>query len=261
MLILISPAKTLDLQSQLPRLPLTQPRFLDQTAELVALMQEKSPAELCSLMRISEDLGVLNAQRYQDFEFPFTQANARPALLTFAGDVYQGLNALERFDSRDYTEATKTLRILSGLYGVLRPLDLIQPYRLEMGVKLRNPAGNDLYRYWRDRLTTRLRQDLAESPGAEVVLNCASAEYATAIDFAALDVPILSPRFEDRNPRGEWKVMSFSAKRARGMFAGWAIQNRVRTLRQLQDFAEGGYRYVEELSHASVPVFRRLDQA
>ncbi len=261
MLILISPAKTLDLQSALPPLAVTQPRFLKQTKELVGIMQEKSPAELCSLMRISEELGVLNAQRYRDFEFPFTPENARPALLTFAGDVYHGLNALERFDRRDYAEATNTLRILSGLYGLLRPLDLIQPYRLEMGVRLSNPAGKDLYHYWRARLTEQVRTDVAGSPGDGVVVNCASEEYSSAIDFTELGVRVVSPRFENRNARGEWKVLSFRAKRARGSFSGWLIQNRVRTLSQLCDFAEDGYRYIEELSSPSVPVFRRLDQA
>lgn len=257
MQILISPAKTLDTTSKLPRLAVTEPRFLEQTSELVDIMRTKTPADLMGLMGISEELGLLNVERYRDFELPFTRKNARPALLTFAGDVYQGMNPTERFDTRDFTEASKTLRILSGLYGLLRPLDLIQPYRLEMGVALANPAGKDLYAYWRELLTDALREDVLDSPGPDVVINCASAEYFGAIDTERLGIDVVSPRFEDQNPKGEWKVMSFNAKRARGMLAGWMIQNRVRSVRKIREFDEDGYRYVKELSTPAVPVFRR----
>lgn len=258
MLLLLSPAKSLDLDSPVRSgLHATQPRLLEQTQELVDIMVTKSPADLARLMHISDELAELNAQRYADFEFPFTRRNARPALWTFAGDVYVGLDAPHRFDARDLTEAGKTLRILSGLYGLLRPLDLMQPYRLEMGTPLANPRGKDLYAYWRPMLTELVRADAEASPGADVVVNLASAEYAGAVDLDALGLPVVSPRFEDQNPKGEWKVMSFDAKRARGMMAGWLVQQRARTAKAITRFDDGGYRFSPERSTPEVPVFRR----
>jgi cytoplasmic iron level regulating protein YaaA (DUF328/UPF0246 family) len=270
-LILVSPAKSLDLESPLTTRRSTLPRYLDQAEDLIAIMRGKSTAELRRLMGISEELAVLNADRYRAFETPFTPANARPAALTFNGAVYQGMSP-RTFDQRDWTEAGKTLRILSGLYGILRPLDIIQPYRLEMGIKIANPRGADLYAFWRPRLTRAVAEDLASAPGARVIVNLASAEYSAAVDLDGLSqrfsagnasVPglaarVVSPRFEDRDHAGNWKVISFSAKRARGLMAGWLVRERIRSGRGITRFCEGGYCYAPEISTPETPVFRNL---
>lgn len=256
-LILLSPAKTLDLDSRLPTRRHTEPRLLAQAQELVEVMRTRSPDDLAELMDISAELAELNVERYSDFTTPFTPANARPAVFTFDGDVYRGMDAGERFDARDLTEAQKTVRILSGLYGLLRPLDLIQPYRLEMGVRLRTDRGASLYDWWGDRLTEAVAADLAGSPGPDAVVNLASQEYAGAVDLEGLDARVVAPRFEDRGKDGRWKVISFSAKRARGEMAAWMVQQRVRSVRALREFDGAGYRYDAEASGPDEPVFRR----
>jgi len=265
MLAVLSPAKTLDFTTPLTTsvtTPLTtsvttQSRLLAESQRLIDLLITKSPDEIADLMHISGDLAELNARRYKDFELPFSRRNARPAALTFAGDVYQGMDAAHRFGARDFTEAQKTLRILSGLYGVLRPLDLIQPYRLEMGTPLHTERGSSLVEWWGSRITDLLREDLQASPGANVLVNLASAEYIAAVDADALGVRIISPRFENQDSQGVYRVLSFSAKRARGEMAAWLVLNRVRRLTALTDFAEARYRYVPEASTPDVPVFRR----
>ena len=256
-LSIISPAKSLDLTSPVPERDYSTPRLLDESAQLIEIMRTKSLSEVAGLMDLSDDLAALNVQRYQDFEVPFTPDNARPALLMFAGDVYQGMAARTRFTADDFTEAGQTLRILSGLYGLLRPLDLIQPYRLEMGVRLATPRGRNLYEWWGDRITALIATDLADSPGEPVLVNLASHEYATAVDLDAIEATVVSPRFEDQGPQGDWKVISFSAKRARGEMAAWLIRRRVRTLAELTKFTGAGYRYVARLSTPQTPVFRR----
>ncbi len=257
MLTLLSPAKSLDLESPLPTRKHTQPRLLEQSEQLIEVLRRTSPEELGELMGISPELAELNAQRYAAWSLPLTPRNARPAVYLFAGDVYRGLDAAGRFDARDLTEAGKTVRILSGLYGVLRPLDLIAPYRLEMGTRLATPRGDSLYAWWGAQLTELVAADLAASPGPAVIVNLASMEYSSAVDLDALDARVVAPRFEDQGPRGDWKVISFSAKRARGLMAGWLVQHRVRSVRALTEFDEGGYRFVPELSQPDVPVFRR----
>lgn len=257
MLTLLAPAKSLDLDSKLPSRKHTQPRLLDEASELVEVMRTKTPEEISDLMHVSPDLGELNAQRYEDFATPFDLKNARPAIWTFDGDVYRGMDAAGRFDARDLTEAQKTVRILSGLYGVLRPLDLMQPYRLEMGTRLATDRGDSLYAWWGDRITEQLATDLADSPGPAVIVNLASQEYSGSVSFDDLDARIVTPRFEDRAKSGAWKVISFSAKRARGEMAAWIVQQRVRSVRALQDFDGAGYRYQPELSTPDEPVYRR----
>ncbi len=257
MLAVLSPAKTLDLASPLPKTAHSQPRMLVESQALIDVLLTKSPEEIAELMHISIELAELNAGRYRDFERPFTRANARPAVLMFNGDVYQEMDAAHRFGVRDFTEAQKTLRILSGLYGLLRPLDLIQPYRLEMGTRLRTERGGTLLEWWGSRITDLLRDDLQASPGADVLVNLASAEYIAAVDPEALDARIIAPRFENQDAKGVYRVLSFSAKRARGEMAGWLVRHRVRTPRALADFAEAGYRYAAEASLPDVPVFRR----
>ena len=258
MLALLSPAKSLDLESPLPTRKHTEPRLLEASEELVRVMRGKSVSQVAELMGISDELAALNVERYTSFELPFTTRNARPAMLMFSGDVYQGLDARERFDARDWTEAQKTLRVLSGLYGLLRPLDLIQPYRLEMGTHLATERGTTLYQYWGSRITDLVAADLAESPGPDVVVNLASAEYAGAVKFDELDARVVTPRFEDRDRSGNWKVISFPAKRARGEMAGWLVTERVRSVKAITEFDGGGYRYAAEVSSPDQPVFRKL---
>jgi len=257
MLALLSPAKSLDYESPLPTRKHSEPRLLDEAERLIDLLRGLSASDVAALMGISDELAALNAQRYADFTTPFTPANARPAVLAFAGDVYQGLAARERFGERDYTEAQKTLRILSGLYGVLRPLDLLQPYRLEMGTRLRTPRGATLYDWWGDRISEVLRDDLAASPGAPVVVNLASDEYARAVRPAVLGARIISPRCEDTDARGRRSGVSFSAKRARGELAAWLVLHRVRTPGALTGFDAAGYRYDPDASASDRPVFVR----
>ena len=256
MLSVLSPAKSLDFESPLPTTEHTTPRLLEQSVELIDVMRTISPGDLARLMRISEDLAHLNVTRYREFSPEHTPATSRPAVLAFSGDVYQGLVA-STFGKRDFTEAQKTVRILSGLYGLLRPLDLIQPYRLEMGTRLVTGRGRSLYDWRGTRITDLLREDLAASPGPEVLVNLASQEYFSAIDTDRLGVRVVTPRFEDRNKDGVPRIVSFHAKRARGSMAGWLVRNRVRSVAKLRDFTENGYHYDEDRSTQDVPVFVR----
>lgn len=255
MLCVLSPAKTLDVESPLPTRKRSQPRMLDRSEQLVDVLVTYSPSELASLLHISDELAELNAQRFADFTTPFDRRNARPALLTFNGDVYQGMD-IARFGERDFTEAGKTVRILSGLYGVLRPLDLMQPYRLEMGTKLTTDRGDTLYDFWGHQITEMLNADLAASPGPDVLINLASVEYFTAVQADDIDGRIIAPRFLDEHDSG-YRVISFFAKRARGAMAAWLVRNRVRTLKAIRDFDGLGYRYAPDRSTSSEPTFIR----
>lgn len=255
MIIVLSPAKTLDFESPLATDKHTKPRFQSEARKLVEILRGKSEKEIASLMSLSPKLTKLNVQRYREFSDRADAKNARPALLAFKGDVYQGLQA-ERFDARDLNYAQDHLRILSGLYGMLRPLDLMQPYRLEMGTSLANEAGKDLYAFWGDRITRALNEELAgQKPKA--LVNLASNEYFGAVNAELLDGRIVTPVFKDRAKNGDYRVLSFFAKRARGMMAAWIIRERVDTLKGLKDFAEEGYRYSEAQSEPDRPVFLR----
>jgi cytoplasmic iron level regulating protein YaaA (DUF328/UPF0246 family) len=256
MLSVLSPAKSLDYESRLPTRKHSQPRMLDRSEELVDVMVTRSPDDLSSLMDISPDLAELNAKRYADFTTPFDRHNARPAVLAFDGDVYRGMDAAS-FGERDFTEVQKTVRILSGLYGVLRPLDLMQPYRLEMGTKLETDRGRTLYEFWGGDITAVLAADLAASPGPAALINLASDEYFRSVRPDDIDARVISPRFLDANEAGEHRVVSFFAKRARGAMAGWLARNRVRTLKGIRDFDALGYRYDPELSTSAEPTFVR----
>ena len=264
MLIVVSPAKSLDYESPLATRKFTQPTMLDASAELIAVMATKSAADIASMMSISPQLAQLNLERYHDWEQPFTRRNARPAILAFNGDVYQGMDAAHSFDERDFTHAQKTLRILSGLYGVLRPLDLMMAYRLEMGTKVVTPKGRDLYDYWGDTITDDLAVAVDASPGAKVLVNLASVEYFTAVRpvrLSAADVTVVSPTFLDaRDDGGEHRIVSFFAKRARGAMAGWIIRNRIASVRALREFDALGYRYDKARSRPTNPVFVRTGQ-
>lgn len=257
MLIVVSPAKALDFESPLPTKKRSQPQMLDRSEELVGIMARKSPDDLSKMMSISANLAELNHERFQDWTTPFTPDNARPAVLAFDGDTYTGLDAQNSFSERDYTHAQKVLRILSGLHGVLRPLDLIQPYRLEMGSKVDHDGGNDLYSYWGDDVTDRLNEALAESPGAQVLVNLASNEYFSVVQPARLDGRIISPRFLDAKGEGDYKIVSFFAKQARGAMAGWIVRERITTIKALADFDANGYRYDADRSTPDEPTFIR----
>lgn len=256
MLILLSPAKSLDFDSRLATRKHSEPRMMPDSEQLISLLRQKSPTEIRSLMDISEELATLNADRYQRFSPDHTPKNSRPAVLAFDGDAYRGLEA-PSFGARDLTEAQKTLRILSGLYGLLRPLDLIQPHRLEMGTRLRSHRGRNLYEWWGDRVTDMLKRDLDCSPGADVVVNLASNEYFGVVDAARLGVRIISPRFEDRDDDGVPRVVSFHAKRARGMMAAHLVHERARSPLRVLEFDAEGYELDEERSTRDQPVFVR----
>jgi len=256
-LVLLSPAKSLDFDSPLPTRRHSHPRLLEQSERLIEVMRGKPTSEIAGLMHISDELAALNARRYAEFSPPFDLRNARAAVLAFAGDVYQGMAAGRRWDARDYTEAQKTVRILSGLYGALRPLDLIQPYRLEMGIRLATDRGDSLYRFWGSGITDLLRSDLAESPGVAAVINLASEEYAKSVRFGDLECPVISPRFEDTSVTGERGVVWFYAKRARGEMASWLVRERVRTPGAVKRFAAAGYAYDRAASSPGQPVFVR----
>ncbi len=233
--------------------------MLDQAEELVEIMARKTPAEIASMMSISDGLAELNFERFQDWERPFTTDNARPALLAFNGDVYLGMDAGNTFNERDFTHAQKVLRILSGLYGVLRPLDLMRPYRLEMGSSVANPKGKDLYSFWGPDITERINADLEESPGANVLVNLASNEYFSSVKPGQLAGKLVTPAFLDSKNGGPHKVVSFFAKRARGAMAGWIIRERIKSAKALLDFDGMGYRYDPDRSDAANPVFVRED--
>ncbi len=261
MLIVISPAKSLDYETPLATKKFSEPDMLDHAAELVDVMSGKSPDELASMMHISPSLAELNFTRFQDWQRPFTPDNARPALLAFDGDVYSGMDAPNTFGERDFTHAQKTLRILSGLYGVLRPLDLMQPYRLEMGSKLETDAGSDLYSFWGDTITQNLNDAVEASPGANVLVNLASNEYFGSVRTDTLTAPVITPNFLDAKGDGDYKIVSFFAKRARGAMSGWIIKNRVTAKRSLTEFDGMGYRFDPDRSTADRPVFIRRNDA
>lgn len=261
MLIVVSPAKALDFESPLPTRKHSEPDMLDRSKQLVEVMATKSPDELSHMMGISPQLGELNFERFQDWTLPFTTDNARPAVLAFNGDTYVGLDVRGSFSERDYTHAQKVLRILSGLHGVLRPLDLIQPYRLEMGSKVRTDRGRTLYDFWGDDVTDRLAADLAASPGSNVLVNLASQEYFSVVHPDRLDARIVSPRFLDAKGDGEHKIVGFFAKRARGAMASWIVRERITSAKRLVEFDADGYRYDETLSTRDEPTFTRRTDA
>ncbi|MCP3992019.1 MAG: peroxide stress protein YaaA [Actinomycetia bacterium] len=258
MLIVVSPARSLDYESPLATGKYSEPALLERSAELVDIMATKSPAELSKMLGVSQALAETSFERFQDWELPFTPDNARPALLAFSGDVYVGMDASGTFSERDYSHAQKTLRILSALHGVLRPLDLMQPYRLEMGTKLKTSAGRDLYDFWGSEITEVLQEAIDDSPGPKLLINLASNEYFNAVRLDELTVPVITPTFLDRKGgTGDYRLVAFFAKRARGAMAGWIIRNRVKSIRGLQSFEGLGYLRAPERSTPHQPVFIR----
>ncbi|MGD8205580.1 peroxide stress protein YaaA [Pantoea sp. FN0305] len=258
MLMVISPAKTLDYTTPLATLRYTQPALLEKSQQLIAVARDLSPAQIASLMSISDKLALLNAQRFNDWHPDFTPENARQAILAFKGDVYTGLQA-ENFSEADFDFAQQHLRMLSGLYGVLRPLDLMQPYRLEMGTRLASPAGKDLYSFWGDTITEALNEALA-AQGDDLLINLASDEYFKAVQPKKLNARLIKPVFLDEK-NGKFKIISFYAKKARGLMCRYIIENRLQAAEQLKQFNLEGYFFDEASSHGDELVFKRHEQA
>ena len=257
MLFLISPAKSLDYESPVPAdLPHTLPVFKKQPLELIAVLREKSPQQISELMSISDKLAVLNVGRYEAFSPKFTAKNSRQAVLAFNGDVYEGLNAAS-LKPKELDWAQDHVVILSGLYGALRPLDLLQPYRLEMGTRLQNAKGSNLYQFWGSQIADYLNERSSEQPEAErIVVNLASQEYFKAVDLKALKAPVVECVFEDFKG-GKYKIISFHAKRARGLMVRWAVQHKARKVADLRKFDLEGYALAESASTPQRLVFRR----
>ncbi|WP_170382140.1 peroxide stress protein YaaA [Ruegeria atlantica] len=256
MLVVVSPAKRLDWAER--DIEVTQPDFQDDAIRLSKTARNLTLGDLKKLMDLSDDLARLNRDRYRAFSDAPDANLTRPAALAFAGDTYQGLEAAS-LDADEMAWAQDHLRILSGLYGVLRPLDAIQPYRLEMGSKLKTRRGKNLYEYWRDQLSKALNAQAAEV-SSDVLINCASQEYFGAVDLKALKLRVVTPAFmEDKG--GTPKIVSFFAKKARGAMARYIIQHRLSDPKGLLDFDTGGYEYRPDLSEEDKPVFVRPYQA
>ena len=251
--MIVSPAKSLNFESELPTAEFTEARFLPEAERINKLLKKKSTKALGKLMGISENLSQLNWQRNQDFQLPFSPENARPAVYAFDGDVYTGLDAYSLSADKIPTLQSQ-LRILSGLYGLLNPLDLIQPYRLEMGTKMPVGVKKNLPAFWKDKVTQILNEEMQEG---EVLLNLASNEYFAAIDTKALNAEIITPQFKDFK-NGQLKMISFFAKKARGMMARYVIDTAANTLADIKGFTTEGYQYSEEHTEkVSQPVFIR----
>lgn len=246
MKIVVSPAKSLDYESKLPTTRGTQPLFLEEAETLNKKLERKTKKEISDLMSISDKLADLNYQRYKEFEVPFSKSNARPAVFTFAGDVYTGLDAYT-IPTEKLDKLQDTLRILSGLYGVLRPLDLMQPYRLEMGTKLKINRKNNLYEFWDNKITDQLNNELEDD---ELFVNLASQEYFNSVKPENLKVPVITPVFKDLK-NGKLKIISFFAKKARGSMVRYIIDNNVNDLEGIKGFDYDGYAYSESESDPS----------
>lgn len=254
MLFLLSPAKSLDFDTPAPGVVHTQPQFVPQAQALIDILRERSPQEIAELMDLSDALSGLNVARYQAWSPKFTAKNAKQAVLAFNGDVYEGLDA-KSLKADDLAWAQEHVAILSGLYGVLRPLDYMQPYRLEMGTKLANPQGKDLYKFWGSQISDYLNKQLSKQEQA-VVVNLASQEYFKSVDRKALQARVVECVFEDFKG-GKYKIISFLAKRARGLMARYAVLKRVKTVEQLKKFNLEGYAFEAAASEPDRLVFRR----
>ncbi|WP_415720167.1 peroxide stress protein YaaA [Photobacterium ganghwense] len=257
MLIVVSPAKTLDYDAPLATQTYTQPELTEHSAELIEVCRELTPAQIASLMKVSDKIAGLNAARFAEWQPEFTTDNARQAILAFKGDVYTGLEA-ETLDEDGFAYAQQHLRMLSGLYGLLRPLDLMQPYRLEMGTKLENPRGANLYQFWGDIITDKLNAALA-AQGDDVLVNLASNEYFKAVKPKKIAGKIITPVFKDCK-NGTYKVISFYAKKARGMMARYILDHKVDSVEGLKAFDTAGYYFVPAESTATELVFKREEQ-
>ena len=257
MLILISPAKTLDFDTPAKTKINTMPDFLSDSQELIDGLQKLSAKKISSLMDISDKLSELNHDRFQTWQRPFTADNAKQAILAFQGDVYLGLEA-ETFSAADFKFAQQHLRILSGLYGLLRPLDLMQPYRLEMGTLFKNTRGKDLYAFWGDKITDEINK-VIEQDKSPTVINLASNEYFKSVKPKLLNAEIITPSFKDYK-NGQYKMISFFAKKARGLMTAFIIKNRLTKVEDIKDFDIAGYKFSVKDSTEKELVFLRKEQ-
>ncbi|NBI13579.1 peroxide stress protein YaaA [[Haemophilus] felis] len=254
MLAIISPAKTLDFENEVPSFEFTQPQLTKYSEQLIDICRQFSPAEIASLMSISDKLAGLNCARFAEWQKEHNTQNSRAAIYAFKGDVYTGL-AVESLSENDVLFAQQHLCMLSGLYGLLKPLDLMQAYRLEMGTKLANPMGKDLYAFWGNIITTHLQQAI-DAQGDNVLVNLASDEYYKSVKESQLNATIIKPVFLD-NKNGKYKVISFYAKKARGLMCRYLIQNRLTEVEQLKEFDLGGYWFDAQNSTETEFVFKR----
>ena len=257
MLVLISPAKTLDYETALPTDQHTTPRLLAQSEQLIEVCRALSASEIASLMSVSEKIASLNVARFQDWTSDFNFSNARQAIFAFKGDVYTGLDAYH-LSAKNIEYSQQHLRMLSGLYGVLRPLDLMMPYRLEMGTKLKNTAGHNLYEFWGSQVTDLINQDLQQA-GSKILVNLASDEYYKSVKESKIDAEIIKPVFLDQK-NGKYKVISFYAKKARGLMARFIIENQIENIEALKAFNTDGYYFDAESSLQGELVFKRDEQ-
>jgi len=250
---IISPAKKLDYSPVEKNLDSTIPSLLEHSNELVKDLKSLNPQEVSSLMSLSDKLGALNYERFQEWETPFTKSNSKQAILAFKGDVYQGLDA-ESLSETELIWAQKHVRILSGLYGILKPMDLMQPYRLEMGTKFATKRGQNLYDFWNSIITEELNKQF--SSDNTNLLNLASNEYFKSINVSELKANVISPVFMDKK-NGKYKIISFFAKKARGLMTRYVIKNRIEDITDIQNFEDGGYCFNEAMSEDNKPVFCR----
>lgn len=257
MLALISPAKTLDYETALPTDQFTQGRLLDHSEQLIQVANKLSATEIANLMSVSEKIATLNVDRFRDWQPEFDLANARQAIFAFKGDVYTGLDAYALNDQQ-IQYAQNHLRMLSGLYGLLRPLDLMMPYRLEMGTKLANPRGHNLYDFWGNIITDLINQDL-EASNSKLLVNIASDEYYKSVKESKIQADIIKPVFLDQK-NGKYKIISFYAKKARGLMARFIIENQISTIDELKAFNTDGYYFDAESSLKGELVFKRNEQ-
>ena len=254
MIIVLSPAKTLDYEFETDGNH-SVPSFLSQSSKLIGQLKKKEPKDIASLMGLSDKLATLNYDRYQSWTASKKASNdSKPSLLVFKGDVYQGLQA-EDLTKKEMNFAQKHVRILSGLYGILRPLDLMKPYRLEMGTKLETSQGKNLYEFWGDKIQKNVLDEL-KNQKSDLLINLASKEYFTVLGKVPEDVNVISPAFKDYK-NGKYKIISFYAKKARGLMARWIIQNKVTDFENLKDFDVEGYKYSKAESTSTTPVFLR----
>ncbi len=253
MLLVISPAKNLDYETPPTTQKASQPRYLEQSKKLIDELKSFSVQDIASLMGLSDKLAGLNLGRYQSWSTPFNADNAKQAVLAFNGDVYTGLDATT-LDEAGFEFAQKHLRILSGLYGVLKPLDYMQPYRLEMGTKLNNAKGKDLYEFWGTQIQESLQEDPALADG--ILINLASNEYFKAVNAKSLNARIITPVFKDEK-NGQYKIISFYAKKARGLMSRYIIDNKITEPEAIKDFDREGYYFSPEQSKGDEWVFLR----
>jgi len=257
MLIVLSPAKSLDYKTPVQVKTPTLPEFVSESAKLIADLQKLSPQDVAKLMGLSDQLAALNVGRYRDWSKKFTAENSKPAIYAFDGDVYDGFD-VKTLNAKDVAFAQDHIRILSGLYGALKPLDLMQAYRLEMGTSFKNVRGKDLYAFWGSRVTDSLKKVL-EKQKKPVLLNLASEEYFKVLQPKELDCSVIAPVFQDAKD-GKYKIISFYAKRARGLMARYVVENRITDPANLKGFNVDGYKYFAAASTLEKPIFRRAER-